>query len=109
MLHKGDFHLINLGIAIELPIGYEAVIVPRSSTFKNYGIIQTNHMGIVDESYCGDSDQWMFPAYAMRDTVINKNDRVCQFRIMKHQPEINFIETDMLGGDSRGGFGSTGR
>ena len=108
-LKKGEFKLINLGISMELPKGYEAVIVPRSSTYKNFGIIQTNHMGVIDESYCGDNDQWFFPAYALRDTVIHINDRICQFRIMEHQPAISFIETDRLGHEDRGGHGSTGK
>ncbi len=107
-LKQGEFRLIPLGVAMELPKGYEAHILPRSSTFKNFGIIQTNSMGIVDNSYCGDNDQWFFPAFALRDTKIEKNDRICQFRIMKIQEEvsINFVET--LGNDDRGGHGSTG-
>lgn len=108
-LSKGDFALIPLGVAMELPEGYEAHVVPRSSTFKNFGIIQTNHMGVIDESYCGDNDQWHMPVYAVRDTVIHINDRICQFRIMEHQPSICFEETDHLGHRDRGGFGSTGR
>ena len=108
ILKKGEFKLIPLGVAMELPDGFEAHIVPRSSTFKNFGIIQTNHCGIVDNSYCGDSDMWMFPAYAMRDTVIHKNDRICQFRIMRNQPELKFCEVEELKGKDRGGFGSTG-
>ncbi len=108
-LKAGEFKLIPLGIAMELPKGYEAHIVPRSSTFKNYGILQTNSMGIVDESYCGDHDQWFFPALAMRDTIINVNDRICQFRIMEHQPTIAFTEVGELGNKDRGGHGSTGK
>ncbi|HHU73214.1 MAG TPA: dUTP diphosphatase [Clostridiales bacterium] len=107
-MKAGEFKLIPLGIAMELPEGYEAHVVPRSSTFKNFGIIQTNSMGIIDESYCGDHDQWFFPALAMRDTIIQVNDRICQFRIMKHQPKIEFIEVDLLGNKDRGGHGSTG-
>lgn len=107
-LLKGEFSLINLGVGMILPAGYEAHIVPRSSTFKNFGIIQTNHMGVVDESYCGDNDQWKFPAKAERDTVIHVNDRICQFRIVKKQPDIEFIEVDHLASTDRGGFGSTG-
>lgn len=107
-MKSGEFKLIPLGIAMQLPEGYEAHIVPRSSTFKNYGIIQTNHMGVIDETYCGDTDQWMFPAYATRDTEIHANDRICQFRIMEHQPTLVFDEADTLSADSRGGFGSTG-
>ena len=107
-LKKDEFKLIPLGVAIKLPEGYEAHIVPRSSTFKNFGIIQTNHMGVVDETYCGDTDQWYMPALAMRDTKIEKGDRICQFRIMKHQPAITFEECEALGGADRGGIGSTG-
>ena len=92
-LKAGEFKLIPLGVAMKLPQGYEAHVVPRSSTFKNFGIIQTNHCGIIDESYCGDNDQWYFPAYALRDTEIHVNDRICQFRIMEHQPTIQFEET----------------
>ncbi len=107
-LKAGDFRLIPLGIAMELPRGYEAHVVPRSSTFKNFGIIQTNSMGVIDESYCGDGDQWYFPAYALRDTVIRTGDRICQFRIMEHQPAFEFEEVERLEGSDRGGFGSTG-
>lgn len=108
-LKAGEFRLIPLGIAMQLPEGYEAHIVPRSSTFKNFGIIQTNSMGVVDESYCGDQDQWFFPAYALRDTTIHINDRICQFRIMAHQPPISFIPTEQLQNPNRGGHGSTGK
>lgn len=108
VLKAGEFKLIPLGVAMKLPQGYEAHVVPRSSTFKNFGIIQTNHCGIIDESYCGDNDQWYFPAYALRDTEIHVNDRICQFRIMEHQPMIQFEETEKLTGADRGGIGSTG-
>ena len=108
-LRAGEFRLIPLGIAMELPKGYEAHIVPRSSTFKQFGILPTNHCGIVDESYCGDNDQWFFPALAMRDTVIEVNDRICQFRIFAHQPTLSFTETKTLGNNDRGGIGSTGK
>ena len=108
-LKKGEFALIPLGVAMKLPKGYEAHVVPRSSTFKNFGIIQTNHMGVIDESYCGDNDQWFMPALAVRDTQIHINDRICQFRIMKNQPTISFEETDHLADKDRGGFGSTGK
>ena len=107
-MKAGEFRLIPLGVAIELPEGYEAHVVPRSSTFKTYGILQTNSMGVIDESYCGSNDQWRFPAYATRDTVIHVNDRICQFRIMAHQPAIQFVRRDELEGTDRGGFGSTG-
>lgn len=108
-LKAGDFKLIPLGIAMELPKGYEAHLVPRSSTFKNYGILQTNSCGIIDCSYCGDEDMWRMPVYATRDTVIHKNDRICQFRIVENQPQVVFDEVESLDNVSRGGFGSTGR
>lgn len=108
-LKKGEFKLIPLGIAMELPKGYEAHIVPRSSTFKNFGIIQTNHQGVVDCSYCGDHDQWFMPVYALRDTHIEVNDRICQFRIFENQPRILFDEVASLSNNDRGGFGSTGK
>ena len=108
-LKAGEFKLISLGVSMELPKGYEAHIVPRSSTFKTWGIIQTNSMGIVDESYRGNSDIWKMPVYATRDTIIHKNDRICQFRIMEHQPTIEFDEVVHLDGEERGGFGSTGK
>lgn len=107
-LKKGEFKLIPLGIAMHLPLGYEAHVVPRSSTFKNFRILQTNSFGVIDESYCGDNDQWFFPALAVEDTVIHKNDRICQFRIMDHQPVIDFEEVETLGMPDRGGHGSTG-
>ncbi len=107
-LRQGDFALIPLGVAMALPEGYEAHIVPRSSTFKNFGILQTNHMGVIDNSYSGDHDEWKMPVLAMRDTLIHAGDRICQFRIMKKQPVLVFEETDHLGGPDRGGFGSTG-
>ena len=93
---------------MQLPEGYEAHIVPRSSTFKNFGIIQTNHIGIVDNSYCGPNDWWYMPVYALRDTVIHKNDRICQFRIVENQPVLSFDEVARLDGEDRGGIGSTG-
>ena len=108
-LKAGQYAMIPLGVAMKLPEGYEAHIVPRSSTFKNFGLIQTNHMGVVDESYCGDNDQWHMPVYALRDTVIHVNDRICQFRIMEHQPKIVFEEVEALSAPDRGGFGSTGK
>lgn len=107
-LMKSQFHLVKLGVGMKLPEGYEAHIVPRSSTYKNFKIIQTNHMGIIDNSYSGDSDQWMMSVIAMEDTVIHKNDRICQFRIEKVQPEIEFEEVEKLDDEDRGGIGSTG-
>ena len=107
-LTTGDFKLISLGISMKLPEGYEAHVVPRSSTFKTWGILQTNSMGIIDNSYSGTNDIWRFPAYAIRDTEIKVNDRLCQFRILKKQPQVEFIEVDKLDDTDRGGFGSTG-
>ena len=108
-LKKGEFKLIPLGIGMKLPKGYEAHVVPRSSTFKNFGIIQTNHMGVIDYTYSGDNDQWFMPVYAVRDTEIHVNDRVCQFRVMENQPAIEFEEVTALDDTDRGGFGSTGK
>lgn len=108
-LKQGEFALVPLGVAMELPKGYEAHIVPRSSTYKNFGVIQANHCGVVDGSYCGDNDMWRMPVIAMRDTQIHVNDRICQFRIMKNQPEILFEEVEHLEGKDRGGFGTTGK
>ena len=109
VLKRGEFKLIPLGVAMELPKGYEAHVVPRSSTFKNFGIIQTNHQGVIDTSYCGDNDQWFMPVYAVRDTEIHVNDRICQFRIMKNQPQIHFDEVQHMENADRGGHGSTGK
>ena len=108
LIVKGEFKYIPLGVAMQLPEGYEAIVTPRSSLFKRRGIIMTNSIGIMDESYCGDNDEWKFPAYAIRDTLIPKGERICQFRIMKHQPEIKFEIVDTLGNPDRGGHGSTG-
>lgn len=104
----GEFKLIPLGICMELPRGYKANVYPRSSTYKNFGIIMANSVGQIDSSYCGDNDQWHFPAIALRDTVIHKNDRICQFEIQKIQPEVLLVEVEHLGNDDRGGIGSTG-
>lgn len=107
-LEAGEFKLISLGIGMKLPDGYEAHIAPRSSTFKTWGVLQTNSVAVIDNSYCGDNDIWKYPVYATRRTTIHKNDRICQFRIVKKQPMINFIEVEHLEENSRGGFGSTG-
>ena len=107
-LKQGETALIPLGIAMKLPDGYEAHLAPRSSTFKNFGVIQTNSVGIIDNSYSGDNDEWMMPVMAMRDTDIPKNSRICQFRIVERQPEVEIEVVDKLGGPDRGGFGSTG-
>ena len=107
-LKAGEFKLIHLGVAMQLPEGYEAHIVPRSSTFKKWGIIQTNHCGIVDNSYCGPNDWWRMPVFALRDTKIEVNDRICQFRIQKNQPTLVFNEVEEMEANNRGGSGSTG-
>ena len=108
-LKAGQFKLIRLGVGMILPEGYEAHVAPRSSTFKTFGIIQTNSPGVIDNSYCGEEDEWRMPAYALRDTVIRKNDRICQFRIVRKQPELEFEPVEHLQAQSRGGFGSTGK
>lgn len=108
-MKAGEYKMFPLGIAMQLPKGYEALVAPRSSTFKKYGIILVNSIGIIDESYCGDNDQWQYLAYAVRDTFIPKNERICQFCIIKHQPEIELVEAESLGNADRGGIGSTGR
>ena len=104
----GDFRIISLGVSMKLPEGYEAHVVPRSSTFKRWGILQTNSMGVIDNSYCGENDIWRFPALAMRDTVIEKGDRICQFRIVKKMEPVEFVEVVQMEDADRGGFGSTG-
>ena len=108
-LKAGEYKMIPLGVAMELPKGYEALVAPRSSTFKKYGVILANSIGIIDESYKGDNDEWNFLAYALRDTKIRKNERICQFRIIKHQPLIHLEEVESLGNPDRGGIGSTGK
>lgn len=108
VLEKGIFTLIPLGVAIQLPKGYEAIIAPRSSTYKNFYVLQTNSIGIVDESYCGDNDEWKLPVIAMHDTVIKKGERICQFRIIEHQPELEIEVVESLENPDRGGFGSSG-
>lgn len=107
-MKAGDFKIISLGISAKLPVGYEAHIAPRSSTFKNFGVIQTNGLGIIDETYCGENDIWGFPALAMRNTVIHEGDRICQFRIMKKMGPVDLVEVEHMNDESRGGFGSTG-
>lgn len=107
-LEEGQYKEISLGISMQLPEGYEAWVIPRSSTFKKYGVLLSNSCGLIDERYCGDGDIWHFPVYATKDCFIPKNTRICQFRIFRHQPEIEFEEVETLGNDDRGGFGSTG-
>ena len=108
-MKAGDFKLISLGVSMQLPPMYEALIVPRSSTFKHWGIIQTNHCGVIDNSYCGDNDVWMFPALATRDVLIEKNSRICQFRIQKKMDDVSFETVEQLENTDRGGGGSSGR
>ena len=107
-LKAGDFTLVSFGISIKIPEGYEAHVVPRSSTFKNFGILQANSYGVIDSSYCGENDIWRMPVYAVRDTKIHVNDRIAQFRIMENQPQIVYEEVERMEGKDRGGFGSTG-
>lgn len=107
-LKKGEYQLLSLGVSIKLPKGYEALVAPRSSTFKNYGIIMANSIGIIDETYCGTNDIWRFPALATKDITIPADTRIAQFRIIKHQPKIEFIIADKLSNSNRGGIGSTG-
>lgn len=108
-LKKGESRNISLGVSMKLPDGFEAHVAPRSSTFKNWGIIQTNGVGVVDNSYCGSNDIWKMPVYAVRDTVINENDRICQFRIIEKMPTVEFVEVTQLDDADRGGFGTTGK
>ena len=108
-MNAGDFKIIPLGVAMKLPENYEALVVPRSSTFKRYGIIMTNSIGVIDEAYCGNNDEWGFPVYATRACYISKNTRICQFRIIEHQPLVQLKIVENLTGKDRGGFGSTGR
>lgn len=108
ILKAGEYKMIPLGVAMELPRGYEALVAPRSSTFKKYGLMLANSIGIIDETYKGDNDEWNFLAYAVRDTKIHKNERICQFRIIEHQPLIHLQEVETLGNPDRGGIGSTG-
>ena len=107
-LKKGEFALIHLGVAMQLPQGYEAHLAPRSSTYKNFKVLQTNSVGVVDCSYCGPNDWWKLPVYATEDTTIEKGSRIAQFRVIENQPKLNFIESELTGED-RGGFGSTGK
>ncbi len=104
----GEFKLIPLGIAVKLPEGYEAHVAPRSSTFKNFGLLQVNGVGVVDSSYCGDHDEWFVPMLATRPVTVHRGDRICQFRVMENQPALRFIPVEHLDGEDRGGFGSTG-
>lgn len=106
-IKAGQFQLINLGVSMKIPEGYWGQLVPRSSLFKNHGLIQTNSFGVIDTDYCGEGDIWMMPVYATRDAIIEENERVCQFRIVKDNP-VNLVSVDKLEYEDRGGFGSTG-
>lgn len=108
VLNEGEFKLLPLGVAIQLPEGYEAIVAPRSSTFKRYKCLMANSIGIIDESYCGDNDEWCMPIYATKYAIIPKNTRICQFRIVPHQPDFDIVTVESLGNSDRGGFGSTG-
>ena len=108
-MKAGEFRIISLGVSMKIPKGYEAHIVPRSSTFKVWGILQTNHMGVIDNSYCGDDDIWGFPAFATRDVHIEKNSRICQFRLVKKMKKVDFKTVKSLGNKNRGGWGSSGK
>lgn len=108
-LKKDECGLIPLGVGMILPDGYEAHLLPRSSTPFKFGIMSANSMGVIDNSYSGDADEWHFPAVAIRDTVIKKGDRIAQFRIVKNQPPIEFEVVEHLNEISRGGIGSTGK
>lgn len=105
---RGELKLISLGVSMKLPRGYEAIVAPRSSTMKNFGIFMANGIGVIDSLFCGDNDIWQFPAIALRDTEIHKNDRIAQFRIQQQQGMITFVKTDTLNSEGRGGIGSTG-
>lgn len=110
-MNQGNFCLIPLGVAMQLPPHHEAIIAPRSSTFKRWGIIQTNSIGIIDETYCGENDEWKFPALATKDVYIPKGTRIAQFRVFASQDafeEIRLVEVQELKNKDRGGFGSTG-
>lgn len=107
-LKKGEFTLINLGVSIQAPEGYWIQLVPRSSTFSKYGIIQTNSFGVIDSDYCGDNDIIKMPVYATRDITIPANSRICQFALVKDIDNVEFRVVDKLDNADRGGFGSTG-
>ena len=107
-LKQFEYKTISLGVSMQLPKGYYAMVVPRSSTFKNFGVFMTNSVGIIENTYCGDNDIWGFPALAMRDTFIPKGTRICQFQLVKQSEPIDFKQVDRLGNEDRGGFGSTG-
>lgn len=117
-IKEGERAMIPLGFALELPSGWEGHLAPRSSTFKTWGIIQTNSIGVVDSSYIGDNDQWHMPVFCLqgkneengvKGTFIERGDKIAQFRIMEVMPAIEFEEVETFGNEDRGGFGSTGK
>jgi dUTP pyrophosphatase len=108
-LKAGEYRLIRLGVGMILPDGYEAIVAPRSSTPSKFGVLLSNSIGVIDNSYSGDADEWRFPALAIRDTHIEKGDRICQFRIIKNMDQVEIVEVDRLNEISRGGIGSTGK
>lgn len=103
-----DHLLIKLGFAMQFPSMYEAHVLPRSSLFKNKGLILVNGMGIIDHSYRGDNDQWLFPALAMRPGKIYKHERIGQFRLIQRMEKLQFLEVNLFNSEDRGGLGSTG-
>lgn len=118
---EGGRAMVNLGFALELPKGWEGHLAPRSSTFKTWGIIQTNSVGVVDDTYIGNNDIWHMPVYCLqgkdilndlykevRGTWIKKGDKIGQFRIMEVMPSIEFEEVESFDNEDRGGFGTTG-
>ena len=109
VLIQGNYYQIPLGVAMQLPEGYEALVAPRSSLFKRHGLIMANSIGIIDNSYCGENDEWNCLVYATEDGVLEKNERICQFRIIKNQPKVELIKVESLGNKDRDGIGSTGK
>lgn len=109
-MNKGEYRLLSLGVTIKIPDGWEIIIAPRSSTYKQFGVILANSIGVIDNAYGNDeADILRFPAIAMRDTHIRKNDRICQFRFQRVQPKVSLLEVNHIRGVARGGVGSTGR
>lgn len=107
-LKAGQREYISMGVAMQLPQGYEAILAPRSSTFKRYGLLQSNSIGVIDSTYNGDDDIWCMPVVATKDIYIPRGTRICQFRIQKEQPKIHFVAVSSLGNENRSGFGSSG-
>lgn len=107
-LKAGESAVVSLGVCIGLPVGYEALLAPRSSTFKKWGLLQTNSVGVIDNAYCGDDDVWGWPCYATRAVTVPAGTRICQFRIQRTQPHCVLVPVECMSTPSRGGFGSTG-